>query len=289
MQPRPKTISTEWLFQASDLRYFYVFRMLFSHPKLASGLLSIRSFWWQTLLMALFLCLAGAFLLTLNKVPEYGKDILKGTKFVQNTVHSVEFTPGNIRWEEKFDEALPASTSLEHCQLDIVESWSDFQPPKNPTRHNGIVLCHDGIGYWDRDTDGTLDVCQLILPGNRIPNISEKIILNEANLPKNIRFIFMVLFGALFASYLMMLLESLCLTVFVVSVAWLFIGRFKTLRAFPRFLILSFNFVFPPFLTALVWQISGIPGGFDNLFCITFLLYLLYSALEGRNGMLRPA
>ncbi|GEM_PF-4050582 len=289
MPRHPETTATEWIFQAKDLRYPHVFGLLFAHPKLACALLTMRSFWWQTLLMGAVICLVGGGLLTMNDVPEYGKDIYAGSSFVLKTLNSVELSGGRVRWGDDYNALLPATTTLGHCQLDIVENWKDFQPARNSALRTGLVLCHDGLGLWSMGKDGSVNVRSLVLPAKLIPRGEEPLSLNEHNHLRFCRFVFFVILGSFLMANGLMLLESLCTTAFILCIVWMFIGRIRQFRAIPHFLMLGFNLAYPPFLTALVWALAGIPGGFENIFCITFILYLAYGAIEGRNGILRSA
>ena len=68
MDPQePKSTSkkeSRWVFKAGELRYSTVFKTLFAHPKLATGMLTLRSFWLGTVVAAVLVCGIGGLLLT---------------------------------------------------------------------------------------------------------------------------------------------------------------------------------------------------------------------------------
>lgn len=274
-----------WVFALKDLRYSSVFPLLFSHPKLAYGLLTLRPFWAAPICLTLLVALLGGILLTMSTLPEYGRDIRQGTQFVLDTVGSTALRNGQVSWEEDKNAALPASTSLPHLHLDLTERWTDFAPSRKHPQNQGIVLCKDGVGYWERNADGQITLLNLVLPAQKFAQIQDDSMqLTRTRQGSACRGIFLVLFGSLSAMNFFLLLKMMASTTFVMTIVWLFLGHVRSIRAYGRFLLLSLNMALPPFLVSLFWSLCGIPGGMETLFTFAFFLYIIYAFVEARNG-----
>lgn len=279
----------QWIFSLNALRYSHTFRLLFSHPKLACALLAMRPFWGKTLLTAVALCIAGSILMTINTVPEYGIDIRQGAQFALDKLGTVKFADGTVSWSEEKKTELPAMTNLPHIRMDIVKSWSDFTPPTKSSRPQGIVLCHEGIGFWLSTSSGALLAHELIIPAAKFRNIPEDALILSKDKQSNFcKLAFWTLMAALFFAQALTLLKSLFLTGLVLSFAWLVIGRIRPLKAFWRFLSIAINLCLPPFIVAIFWTLMDIPGDFESLFTLLFFIYLIYAVIEGRRGQFLP-
>lgn len=280
----------QWVFSLGALRYSHVFRLLFSHPKLACALLAMRPFWGKTILTAFALCIAGGIFLTINTVPEYGTDIHQGTQFILEKLGTVKFADGTVNWSEEKATELPAMTNLPHLRMDIVNSWSEFTPPAKTSRRQGVVLCHEGIGFWISTASGELLANELIIPAAKFRGIpDEALILSKEKQTNFCKLAFWTLMAALFFAQALTLLKSLFLTGLVLSLAWLVIGRIRPLKAYWHFLSIAINLCLPPFLVAIFWMLMDIPGDFESLFTLLFFIYLIYAVMEGRRGQLLPA
>ncbi|MCQ2396385.1 MAG: DUF1189 family protein [Lentisphaeria bacterium] len=279
----------QWIFSLNALRYSHVFRLLFSHPKLACALLAMRPFWGKTLLTALALCIVGSIFLTINAVPEYGADIRQGTQFVLDKLGTVKFADGAVNWTETNESTYTSSTNLPHLRLDIVKSWSEFTPPANSTRHQGLVLCKEGIGFWMSASTGELLANELMIPAAKFRTLPEDtLVLSKEKQSNFCKIAFWTLMAALFFAQTLTLLKSLFLTGIVLSLAWLVVGRIRPLKAYWRFLSIAFNLCFPPFLVALFWLLMDMPSDFETLFTLLFFIYLIYAVIEGRKGQFLP-
>lgn len=287
-QHKPKIVREEWLFQIQDIQYLHILRMLFTHPKLAYALLGARRPWLGAFLTFLLFFIGGALLLTLDEAPSYGTDIRQATQFVLDTVGDTTFTPEQIDWSTDSAAAVQASTALPHAHLDIVEHWDSFQPrPAGGTSKHGIVLCREGIGYWQSFDDTKGAVRELILPAQRLALLGKSMPgLSTGTQAQVCRVAFTLLCGALYGMNLLELLQTVLLPAILMTFVWIVGRRAWHLSAFPHYLMLSMSSLLPPALIALFWKFFGVPGEYSTHFFLLFVIYFIYAFFEGKDGKL---
>lgn len=292
MDPQePKSTSkkeSRWVFKAGELRYSTVFKTLFAHPKLATGMLTLRSFWLGTVVAAVLVCGIGGLLLTLRTAPDYGGDIRRATQFVLDQVGDTRIEDGRIVWKNQRADMPHAVADLKHCRVEIVGRWDGYTPTPTHRQTRGFVIAPEGIGFWLSDEDGRNAESALILPASRLPSKSSgvKIELTRETQSTVCKTIFASVFMGVLGSSVALLAKQLAITAFLLMAFWLFMGRIPRLSMLPRVFILGLNISLPPLVVSLVWAFAGISWGIDMLFCLAFVVYVVYASLEARSGEL---
>ena len=278
--------------QLSELRYRQMLHFLFWHPKLALGILGVRSFLLPTILTVLFLCVFGGCGMAMSTVPEYGADIREATTFLLEKVGPVVYRNARFHWEDPLD-GLPVTGELRHLRIDIVPR-RDYHPDK-PRQNTGIVVAHDGFRYWTRIDGEDEDAGETYyqdLPADTFryldqiqPPQGAPLTLDQKSQAKICKLIILFLFLSSFIAWSSAFGLIVVLAALGITIASILFRRGGPVGGLANRLSIGLNVCLPPLCCTIVYCLAEWKTSLPTLFGVMCVIYLFYIYFQGRNGV----